>query len=89
MKLNILLASLALAISASAADAKTRLVVNCFFGSGHQVCTDVLPAWIKEVERVTDGRVSAVILPKSVAPPPDQLASVEKGLADVAVQFNG
>lgn len=89
MKLKLLMASLTLAVSAGAADANTRLLVNCFFGSGHQVCTDVVPAWIEDVERVTEGRVTARILPKSVAPPPEQLASVEKGLADVAVQFNG
>ena len=49
----------------------------------------MLPAWIDEVERVTEGRVRGIIPPKSVAPPPEQLASVEKALADVAVQFNG
>jgi TRAP-type C4-dicarboxylate transport system substrate-binding protein len=89
MTLKLLLASLTLAVSAGAADAKTRLLVNCFFGSGHQVCTQVLPTWIAEVERVTEGRVTGNIPPKSVAPASDQLVSVEKGLADVAVQFNG
>lgn len=89
MKMTLLMASLSLAVSTAAAQANTRLLVNCFFGSGHQVCTDVIPAWIEEVETVTDGRVTARILPKSVAPPPEQLAAVERGLADVAVQFNG
>lgn len=89
MNLKLLLASLTLIAATGAAEAQTRLLVNCFFGSGHQVCTDVVPAWIDEVERVTEGRVSARILPKSVAPPPEQLTSVEKGLADVAIQFNG
>lgn len=71
------------------ATAKTRLIVNCFWPPQHFVCTQVLPGWIEEVERVTEGRVTANIPPKSVSPPPDQLASVEKGLVDAAVQFNG
>lgn len=69
--------------------AKTRLIVNCFWPPQHFVCTKVLPGWIEEVERVTEGRVTANIPPKSVAPPPEQLASVEKSLVDAAVQFNG
>ena len=38
---------------------------------------------------MTDGRVVGNIPPKSVAPPPEQLASVEKGIVDASVQFNG
>lgn len=71
------------------AQAKNRLLINCFWPAKHFVCSEVLPDWIDEIERVTEGRVSGIIPPKSVAPPPEQLASVEKGLADVAVQFNG
>ncbi len=89
MKTKLLLAALAVAATTNAADARGRLLVNCFWPSSHFVCTEVLPHWIAEVKRVTDGRVKAIIPPKSVAPPPDQLASVEKGIADVAVQFNG
>lgn len=89
MTFKLLLASLALAAVTTPAQANTRLLVNCFFGSGHHACTDVVPAWIEDVERVTEGRVTARILPKSVAPPPEQLGAVEKGLADVAIQFNG
>lgn len=78
-----------LALIPVAAHAKTRLVVNCFWPAKHFACSEVLPGWLDEIERVTDGRVTGIIPPKSVAPPPEQLASVEKGLADVAVQFNG
>ncbi|MEX3008688.1 TRAP transporter substrate-binding protein DctP [Hoeflea sp. TYP-13] len=70
-------------------EAKTRLVVNCFWPPQHFVCQKALPNWIAEVERVTDGRVTGIIPPKSVAAPPEQLAAVEKGIADVSVQFNG
>lgn len=71
------------------AEAKTRLIVNCFWPSQHFVCQKVLPGWLEEVEKVTDGRVVGNIPPKSVAPPPAQLGSVEKGVVDAAVQFNG
>ena len=89
MKVRLLLAMIALALSANLAQANTRLLVNCFWPSKHHVCSERLPAWLADVERVTEGRVKGNILPKSVAPPPEQLTSIEKGLADVAVQFNG
>lgn len=89
MKKKLLLTGLALAMSASIAQAKTRLVVNCFWPAKHFVCSEVLPNWIKDVERVTEGRVTGIIPPKSVAPPPEQLAAVERRIADVSVMFNG
>lgn len=76
-------------VSGVSAQAKTRLVVNCFWPPQHNVCTEVLPHWLDEVERVTEGRVKGNIPPRSVAPPGEQLASVEKGIVDAAVQFNG
>lgn len=93
MKLNKTLLGLSAAIAFSATptilEAKTRLIVNCFWPSQHFVCQKVLPGWLEEVEKVTDGRVVGRIPPKSVAPPPEQLGSVEKGIVDAAVQFNG
>ena len=71
------------------AHAKTRLVVNCFWPPKHFVCQEILPGWLDEVEAITEGRVVGNIPPKSVAPPPEQLGSVEKGVVDAAVQFNG
>lgn len=92
MKIN-LLASAAIILgslgAASSAQADTRLIVNCFWPASHFACSEVLPNWLAEVERVTEGRVTGLIPPRSVAPPPEQLASVESGIADVAVQFNG
>ncbi len=69
--------------------AQSRLVVNCFWPAKHIACTEILPNWLAEVSRVTEGRVKGRIPPTSVAPPPEQLGSVEKGIVDVAVQFNG
>ncbi|SNS53694.1 hypothetical protein [Tropicimonas sediminicola] len=89
MNKTLIVATLALTLGTTAADAKTRLLVNCFWPSSHFACSEVLPAWIDEVERVTEGRVTGIIPPKSVAPPPDQVAAVQKGIADVSVMFNG
>ena len=89
MKTTLLLSATILATSATLAQAKTRLIVNCFWPAKHHVCTEILPNWIEQVETATEGRVTGIIPPKSVAPPAEQLASVEKGIADVAIQFNG
>lgn len=90
MKFKYIVTAMALVVGlANAAQAKTRLIVNCFWPPQHFMCQEILPNWIAEVERVTEGRVTGNIPPKSVAPPPEQLASVEKGIVDVAVQFNG
>lgn len=89
MKYTAIASLIAATVASTAAQANTRILVNCFWPSSHFACAEVLPAWIDEVERVTEGRVRGIIPPKSVAPPPEQLASIEKGLADVAVQFNG
>lgn len=82
-------ATMTLTSIGSMASADTRIVVNCFWPPQHFVCQKVLPGWLEEVERVTEGRVKGNIPPKSVAPPPEQLASVEKGIVDASVQFNG
>jgi TRAP-type C4-dicarboxylate transport system substrate-binding protein len=84
-----LAAAAVLSATAAPSFATTRLVVNCFWPPQHFVCTEILPNWLDKVKEVTDGRVRGNIPPKSVAPPPEQLASVEKGIADAAIQFNG
>lgn len=71
------------------AQAKTRVLTNCFWPPQHYMCTQVLPTWGKWVDEATDGRVKITIPPKSLAAPPEQWGSVEKGIADAAVQFNG
>lgn len=90
MKLGLGIATgLFVAATVSPAMANTRLVVNCFWPPQHVVCTTLLPNWLDAVNEATDGRVRGSIPPKSVAPPPEQMASVEAGIVDVAVQFSG
>lgn len=74
---------------ATTASAKTRLLVNCFLPPQHVICAEILPAWKDAVEKATDGRVNISIPAKSLAPPPEQMESVRKGVFDGAVQFNG
>lgn len=78
-----------LASAAPPALSAERLIVNCFWPPQHAVCQKILPTWGKWVEEATAGRVKISIPPKSLASPPEQWASVEKGIADVAPQFNG
>lgn len=85
----ILSAAAALLVLPAAASADTRIVANCFFPPQHFVCRDILKGWGDEVERVTEGRVRVNLPAKSMAPPPEQLASVQGGVFDAALQFNG
>lgn len=85
----------ALALSAAmitlgtAAGANTRIVANCFFPPQHFNCAKVLKGWGDQVKEVTEGRVRVNVPAKSMAPPPEQLASVQGGVFDAAFQFNG
>jgi TRAP-type C4-dicarboxylate transport system substrate-binding protein len=89
--LRIVTASLTLvaAFAINPASAATRLVVNCFWPPQHAMCRTIMPTWGKWVAEATEGRVKIAIPPKSLAAPPEQWASVEKGIADVAAQFSG
>ncbi len=79
---------LALLAGASAAQADTRILLNCFPPSKHVWC-EALRSWAEQVESVTEGRVQVTVPPKSLAPPPEQLNSVRNGLFDAAFVFNG
>lgn len=81
--------ALALAVCSQAATANTRLVVNCFWPAQNFMCQDVLPGWIEDVERVTEGRVTGIIPPRTLAAPNEQWSMVESGIADVTAAFSG
>lgn len=83
------LSIIALVASATPAVADTSLLASCIFPPQHFVCQQALPNWLDEVERVTEGRVTGIVTPTSVAPAAEVLTAVENGVADVAVQFNG
>lgn len=74
---------------AQTASAETRLLLNCFFPPQHFICQDVLGGWAKDVEEATESRVRVVILPQTMAPPPEQLLATRAGVFDAAIQMNG
>jgi TRAP-type C4-dicarboxylate transport system substrate-binding protein len=88
--LSLATAAIAIALSGTMSPARAeRLILNCFWPPQHAVCRQILPTWGKWVEEATEGRVKISIPPKSLAAPPEQWASIEKGIADIAPQFNG
>ncbi|MFV0384946.1 TRAP transporter substrate-binding protein DctP [Paracoccus sp. (in: a-proteobacteria)] len=89
MTRKLLLAVLACATTATPASAETRIVANCFTPPQHFFCKGILKGWADEVQRVTEGRVRVRIPAKSMAPPPEQLASVQGNVFDAAIQYNG
>jgi len=85
----LLAAFASVAIAATpAALAQQKLVFNNFFSPKQAMSTDAFPQWLAEIEKATEGRVRFEIPPTSLAPPPEQLNIVAKGVADGALIFN-
>ncbi|MGE0315406.1 MAG: hypothetical protein AB7P21_27640 [Lautropia sp.] len=76
-------------LTATAASAQTKLLLSTFFPPGHPIVAKVLVPWAKDVETSTAGRVKIEFASSSLAPPPGQLDMVQKGIADVALQYTG
>ncbi len=81
-------ATLAAAMS-SPAVAQTRVLFSSFTPPTHSMNQRVFPAWIRDVEAATQGRVKIEVSPGSLAPPPGQLDLVQTGGADLAWQYSG
>jgi TRAP-type C4-dicarboxylate transport system substrate-binding protein len=80
---------LLLTMLSPAVQSQTKLLLNSYVPPTHVLNQRVFPAWIKNVEAATEGRVKVEIAPSSLAPPPGQLDLVAKGGADIAFQFSG
>lgn len=76
-------------LTAGAACAETKLLLSTFFPPGHPVYAKVLVPWAKDVESATQGRVKVEFATSSLAPPPGQLDMVQKGIADISLQYTG
>ncbi|WP_322057921.1 TRAP transporter substrate-binding protein DctP [Paraburkholderia sp. J63] len=85
--LLILLACCALHLSL--ARASTTLVINTYLPAQHPLNTKVLKPWAADVARVTQGRVTVVIPPASLASPQQLWESVTAGVVDGAYVYNG
>jgi len=80
--------TLAAALS-SPAIAQTRVLFSSFTPPTHSMNQRVFPAWIRDVEAATQGRVKIEVAPGSLAPPPGQLDLVQRGGADLVWQYSG
>lgn len=69
--------------------ATTTILFNEFAPPPHILNKGVVGPWMKEVERVTHGRVKFQVPANNLAPPPRQMDIVETGIADGAYMFNG
>lgn len=70
------------------ASAETTILFSKFAPPPSPTNTQVINPWLKDIERVTEGRVKIVSPDQSLAPPPEQVNMVKNGVADGAFQFN-
>lgn len=83
------LASLfAATVLAGPAAAKTELTFNIFLPPTH-FAWSVFGAWAADISAATNGEISIVFPPQSVAPPPGIVDAVRNGVADGGFIFNG
>lgn len=66
-----------------------NLLLNSFLAPTHPVTSMVVKPWAEKIGQVTEGRVKVDVAPSSLAAPNQQLASVKKGVFDIAYQFHG
>nr|WP_246206196.1 TRAP transporter substrate-binding protein [Propylenella binzhouense] len=79
----------ALAVGVGSAAARTVIRYSPWLPAHHAVHDGLIRPWIKEVERVTEGRVSVEFLPKAVGTAASQFDVVRDGLADMGVILPG
>ena len=65
------------------------LLLNSFLAPQTPVTRDVIKPWAEKIAQVTEGRVKVDVAPASLAAPNQQLASVTRGVFDIAYQFHG
>ncbi|MCR8548875.1 TRAP transporter substrate-binding protein [Salipiger sp. P9] len=82
---GLLLASVATALSltASAALAETKLVLSSWLPPRHPLVSEAIKPWARQVEEVTEGRVSVRILAKPMGAPPAHFDMAAEGIADI------
>lgn len=82
-------AALLAALPLSSMAQNTSLLLNSFLAPQHPVTHMVIKPWAEKVGQVTEGRVKVDVAPSSLAAPQQQMASVNKGVFDIAYQFHG
>lgn len=88
MRKALFVAACVMAAGVGSAAAQTTILFSKFAPAPSPTNTQVIDPWLKEIERVTEGRVKIVTPSQSLAPPPEQVNMVKNGVADGAFQFN-
>ena len=81
--------ALLLALPLGAMAQSNSLLLNSFLAPQHPVTSMVIKPWAEKIGQATEGRVKVDVAPSSLAAPHQQLASVNKGVFDIAYQFHG
>ncbi|MEM7318452.1 MAG: TRAP transporter substrate-binding protein [Pseudomonadota bacterium] len=88
-KMTTLLASAALAVTATAATAADyTLTISSWAPPTHGINAKMWPKFVEMVEEATDGQVTAE-LKLGLAPPPAQMDLIQDGAADASIIFHG
>lgn len=87
--LGALAAALILANASTAFAQEVRLRYSSWLPDQHHVNQNAMYPWFKEIESVTEGRVTVEILPKVVGTAASQFDVVRDGLADVSFIVSG
>ena len=89
LRRSLLACALTLTLPLSGIAQSNTLLLNSFLAPQHPVTSMVIKPWAERIGQVTEGRVKVDVAPSSLAAPHQQMASVNKGVFDVAYQFHG
>jgi TRAP-type C4-dicarboxylate transport system substrate-binding protein len=81
--------ALLMALPLGALAQANSLLLNSFLAPQHPVTSMVIKPWAARISEVTEGRLKVDVAPSSLAAPHQQMASVNKGVFDIAYQFHG
>ena len=84
LPVGLCLVGLGLGLAPLQASAQVELSMSAWVPPSHMLVRDGMVPWMKEVERVTEGRVKVKLLPKPVTNAINHFDAVRDGLADVA-----
>ncbi len=68
---------------ATTAVAETQLALSSWLPPRHPIVVGAIKPWAKQVEEVTDGRVTVRVLAKPMGPPPAHYDMAADGIADI------
>ncbi|WP_217356272.1 TRAP transporter substrate-binding protein [Ruegeria arenilitoris] len=68
---------------ATSAMAETTLALSSWLPPRHPIVSGAIKPWAKQVEEVTDGRVTVRVLAKPLGPPPAHYDMAADGIADI------